>query len=277
MPHNIPPDSEHEIPFTDTAAIIPNAAERAEREKTERDRRADSDHQLILQLQKRQTDAQEIQAKSNKVIAGLTAALVVVSLVSGFVSYLQFTAANNSAEAAKSAANTAANTRLDLKTSGEETKAQVDRIIAEQQRTATAMEQSVVSAKRAMETSERQNREAMQLGQRPYLAVGKFQLDDPDPKNPYKIIGASIAFENVGKSLANVQHAYRVVELRNTMMGNRSLVRETAEELFLRSHRDLHGRVDEPQSIPPGATPGFYIQAEDLNSTYGALAKCLSC
>jgi hypothetical protein len=138
-----------------------------------------------------------------------------------------------------------------------------------------SLDAAIAAEKEALSASATQNRAAMQLGQRPYLAVRNFQLDDPDTKNPYKIIGASITFENVGKSLANIQHAYRVVELRNTMMGNRSLVRETAEELFLRSHRDVQARVDEPQSIPPGATPGVYGRAEDLSSNYAALAKCL--
>jgi hypothetical protein len=179
LSQNVPSDGEREARFTDAAAIIPTAAEVEEREKAERDRRADNDHQLVLQLQKRQTDAQEVQAKSNKVIAGLTAALFCVSLASPFVSYLQFTAAKESADAARSAAGTADNTLRLMKSSSEETATQIERLITQQQRTATAMEQSIINAKEAMEASDRQSREALSetvrashLVTRPWVSAG---------------------------------------------------------------------------------------------------------
>jgi hypothetical protein len=52
-------------------------------------------------------NAQSVQANSSRVIAWLTAALVFISVISGFVSFLQFRAAKDSANAALAASITA--------------------------------------------------------------------------------------------------------------------------------------------------------------------------
>ena len=60
-----------------------------------------------MNLQSKQTVAQELQARTNRVIANLTKALVVASLLGIVVSYLQFRAAKESADAALSASEAA--------------------------------------------------------------------------------------------------------------------------------------------------------------------------
>jgi hypothetical protein len=62
-------------------------------------------------------------------------------------------AAKVSANAAKSAANTANATMKAMKTSAVETSAQIDRLIAQQQRTANSMEQNLVRSKAALDAS----------------------------------------------------------------------------------------------------------------------------
>ena len=97
--------SDHEIqsangPPTDRPGILETREERKAREAAEKLRRDE-------ESQKTQTDAQAIQAKSNVVIACLTAALVISSAIGGFVSYWQFQATKSSADSSEKAAETA--------------------------------------------------------------------------------------------------------------------------------------------------------------------------
>lgn len=90
-------DEQDDIAQPEGPIVLEDANQRAVREQAEAAGRQERREQLIA-------DSQRTQATASKVIALLTFALVVVSLISGFVSFLQFRAAKDSADAARQSA-----------------------------------------------------------------------------------------------------------------------------------------------------------------------------
>lgn len=187
MAEQITEHGDHDIPFVNDAGLIPNAAEIAERERAEQQRRQESDHQLVLDLQKRQAEAQEVQAKSNTVIAGLTGAVVIVSFISGFVSYLQFIATNKAAEAAKSAADTARDAFIQSKADS----------IAQDKRSREALEASANQSRAALDASVAASR----TDQRAWVAPSS-AASDPLMPEVGKTLHVKVTLKNTGKTPA---------------------------------------------------------------------------
>ena len=224
--------SETKPPYIDEGLVINTRLSEVERQQRE-DKEADKKHnrsQLI----------------TNQLLAVFTGFLFVTSVISDTILFRQTKATKESADAAKSAAETADKTLGLMKSSSQETTDQIERLIKQQQRTAGAMETNV-----------RQSIAVMQLDERPYMAVKTVELTHGTANQG---LIASVTFENVGKSLANIKRIYRVAESRPIREGNRSAFLATAEELFKRSRADVDSIVNEPQAIPPGGTPGSSYQ-----------------
>lgn len=128
------------------SGIIPNAAEMTERKRAEEERREKDRDELLLELQRKQTTAQTLQATSNVRIANLTRALIVVTLMVGFVSCLQFQAAKKSAEAATQAVKLAEDTREDNDIASGDTLIQMNSQSRAMQRSAKAMGDAAAAA-----------------------------------------------------------------------------------------------------------------------------------
>lgn len=146
---------EHDFSTFDRPLIVNGPEERAARERSEQQRREDSQREIedenrrrITELQAQQTKAEISQAASSKKIVWLTLALFLATIVSAGVSALQFIAANESAQAAKSAADTAAQALSD-------TRAQAKRADAEQ-------EEASRIAKERFNTTVEQGRQTLQ-------------------------------------------------------------------------------------------------------------------
>lgn len=95
-----PAPHEKDAALIDSTGIIKKPEEIEAVRRAEEDREEKSYRQLYLEAETRQANSQQIQAKASRAIVSLTFGLVIVSLVSGVVSYFQFTAANKSAQAA---------------------------------------------------------------------------------------------------------------------------------------------------------------------------------
>jgi hypothetical protein len=83
--------------------IIPGHKDAKDRQEAEDKNRRENNEQLLINLQLRQTSAQEVQARTNKTIAHLTGALIFVSLCGILVGWYQFQAAKDSSNAALAA------------------------------------------------------------------------------------------------------------------------------------------------------------------------------
>ncbi|MGH2506771.1 MAG: hypothetical protein ACRDHZ_05075 [Ktedonobacteraceae bacterium] len=97
MSDDHPPDKQQEVANTQ-GPIVPNDSAQVAHNQRPEPRNGNEEHDELIRK------AQQVQANSSKVIAWLTAALVLVSVTSAGVSYLQFQAAKNSADASLSAA-----------------------------------------------------------------------------------------------------------------------------------------------------------------------------
>jgi hypothetical protein len=78
-------------------------------------------------------------------------------------------AAGRQAVAAKSQSETAQTTLDSIKANGTETKSQIDRLIAEQAKTATAMRDAVTQARKSMESSELQSTHSLEVSERAWV------------------------------------------------------------------------------------------------------------
>jgi len=130
---HVPEYGKHDVPLVNDTGLIPTADEIAERQRAEQEHREQDNRQLLLDLQTRQTAAQALQASSNVTIARLTGALVIVSLIGGFVSFLQFQATNQSAKAAQSAAGAAVSAAITASAALEENKRQFQSTLTQMQ------------------------------------------------------------------------------------------------------------------------------------------------
>lgn len=131
----------------------------------------------------RDEEHRQRQASHDRRMLGVTVGLLVGTLLTAIAALYQAHASAVGAQAAKSAAETAEKTLLDMKTSGEETKVQIDRLIAQQQRTADSMDRSLERAKDAIDASKNQARAALDASAnalfrelRPYVSVGGTRL-----------------------------------------------------------------------------------------------------
>jgi|ERR1039458_2944369 hypothetical protein len=168
---------------------------------------------------KQQQEYNRKQLRFNSRLVWFTGLLVVTSAVSDLLMLRQASIAKLSADAAKTAAQAASDTLSNIKTRGAETKTQIDRLIAQQQRTADAMEQSLSRAKESMEASERQSKAALDAGieqsnmdRRAWIApvtaglIGDFSVG--------KSAAIGIQYTNVGKEPAfDVRPVYRFQHL----------------------------------------------------------------
>ena len=203
MSDSIHDESNHEIQHVDPRGIIASPEEIARRKKTEEDSQEKSYRDRLLDAETRQANAQNVQASASRSIVFLTSGLVMVSLISGLVSVLQFKATNQSAKAAKSAADTAKDTRVDMNTGAAQTKDQIDRLIEEQQRTANAMEGSLKTSRenaKQTKTALDASIKAFQLDQRPWVTVQGFSLSSELESKT--AITVSYSLHNTGKTPA---------------------------------------------------------------------------
>jgi hypothetical protein len=101
VPDNIDPKRTSEPPIIDPSGRIKTPEEIEASKRTEQDRQDQDYKQLLLDAETRQANAQHAQARASRAIVILTGGLVIVSLISGFVSYLQFKAADRNAKTAE--------------------------------------------------------------------------------------------------------------------------------------------------------------------------------
>jgi hypothetical protein len=108
-------------------AFAINDPKEAERKRVEQEEERRKKYEtLTIELQTRQTNAQELQARSNTAITFLTAALIVISIAGAFVNWLQFQTAKDSTKAALAAtylsclsAQTAQATLIEMRNEGD--------------------------------------------------------------------------------------------------------------------------------------------------------------
>jgi len=111
---------------------------------------------------KRDAEYKHRQLRFNMLTVVFTGGLLVANIIYDAITLRLAHTASVSATAAQSAANTASGTLAALKSSGEDTKQQVERLITQQQRTADSMERSVDRSKEAMNMGERQSRSGLE-------------------------------------------------------------------------------------------------------------------
>ena len=143
--------SEEHLPFESEAIPLRGPLDEKEREKAERDKRQDEYKKHDEEHKSRQVEIAKGQLSAARKMVDVTIAVLFCGIIGSAVALYQATVTKISAEAARSASITAVETLGHMKTSGEETKAQIDRLIAQQQRTAEAIERSLDRAKEAME------------------------------------------------------------------------------------------------------------------------------
>lgn len=200
MSDQIPEHRDHDIKLISNSGILPTPAEIAEHEKAEQRRREENYKQLLFEFQAKQTTAQSLQASSNATIARLTRALVIVSLISGFVSWLQFIATKQSSDAAIQAVEIARDSRYDNLLSGGDTLIRMDAQNRKMEgilsQTKTALNASISQAKKALDTSINNSR----LDLRPWVVLSKFQISqEPEADKPFT---ATVYVVNSGKTPA---------------------------------------------------------------------------
>lgn len=134
--------------------------------------------------------AQRVQANSSRVVARLTAALVFTSLISGFVSYLQFGAAKDAANAAKESADASVSAAM---TAVQQMRASEDANWLARANSASSQKQS----KAALDDSIRN----AETDQRAWVGVDRIFIEPPKLEaNTSATI--TIAFKNTGKTPA---------------------------------------------------------------------------
>jgi len=178
----------------DASFILPTPEQIAERDRAaqalEKERRDKADQDLQIDLQKRQTDAQTIQAKSNLAIARLTFAIVLVGAVGLIVSAMQFQAANRSAEAASKAAKAA------------EDAVQVGR--GQLLESLQAADSSDAQSREAVAASERQSKKALDASisasrndQRAWIGIQSLGMKPLEANKP---VATDVAITNTGRT-----------------------------------------------------------------------------
>jgi hypothetical protein len=168
------------------------------------------------------------QLRFDRLMVVFTFLLFVTSAVSDVVYIRQASIAKDSSDAAKSAADTARKTLEAMNTGGAETKAQVDRLIAEQRRTAAAMENSLGQSRDSLAASI----ESFHNDQRAWVAILEFNA--PKGPSPDEDFVVTYTLFNSGKTPAiNVTAKARIAfantepsapDWANMPIGNRGIV-----------------------------------------------------
>ena len=204
MAENIPTESASDSPLIHPSGLIKTREEIEISKRAEKDSQETHYRELLLKSETRQAEAQHIQARASRAIVGLTCALLIVSLVGGFVSYLQFKAADKSANAAKDAAMAAQDTVKEARVTREESVKEAQRTrelsIAEgkaaDERNMAAMEASNQQSRAALDASI----EASRNDQRAWLGIVDLRLEkEPIANEDMKI---TFTIQNTGKTPA---------------------------------------------------------------------------
>jgi hypothetical protein len=259
------------------AAIIPDAAQLAEKEKAERQRSGENHRQLLVNLQTRQTDAQVLQAQANRTIARLTAALLVVSLMGGFVSILQFQATKRSADAALRAVQLTEDSRDESDIYNGELLIRMKDQSRAMHRSADASVNAAVTANDTLKNS----RSAFRQEQRAYLSATAFVMSSPavvTDKSGRHVCG-DVHAANSGRTPAfNIEifrHATYGQDAESTVKGL-AIPKNTPNGDVLGTVGDKYGTactpvVDSPteQSLTNGSLPLYIYGAIEYDDIFG--------
>ncbi len=184
---------DNEFPRAEEARIIEARIQELERQQAE-DKKRDEEYK-------------QRQLRFNKLLVVFTAGLFLTSVCANLIMFCQVRAGELSAGAATSAARTAQKTLEAMKTGGEETRTQVERLIAQQQRTADAMEKSLQQSREAIDRSERQSKAALdasiaaiRLDQRAWVTATRFVLSEEPIRG--QLVKVSFFIMNSGKTPA---------------------------------------------------------------------------
>jgi len=200
VPDNIDPKRTSEPPIIDPSGRIKTPEEIEESKRAEQDRQEHNYRQQLLDAEMRQAKAQHAQARASCAIVILTGGLIIVSLISGFVSYLQFTA---SARNAKSAEDQAFITALTVG----QTQHMLDQAIAQTR----AAQQSANVASETLRASER----SFRIEQRPYIVMDTLAFFRPIAQDITTYV--NMTYTNIGKTPAiNVRHHIRLIRYKPT-------------------------------------------------------------
>jgi hypothetical protein len=185
-------DRRSQPPYIDPSLIIDTRLREIERQQSE-DKADQKKHEAS-------------QRKTNWLLTIFTALLFVTSAASDILMLRYVNLTKQSADAATSAANTASDAQSQSKRSGDETRDQVDRIIAQQQRTADAMEKSLERSKAALDSSIA----ISQTDQRAWVTVDQMKITSEIKAGEPLVI--EIILKNSGKTPArSVRMAYSII------------------------------------------------------------------
>lgn len=152
----------------------------------------------IRGIWKNTTTANKIIAVSAMVSAAATVCYVIMTLLILWHMQSQTISATKAATAADSAAKTAKST-LDLMTrNSQDTSIQVDRLIAEQQKTAAAMEASLETSRESLASSV----VAFQLEERPWVGVRSWLLSEEPSGVSSQNVRVTVCLMNTGRTPA---------------------------------------------------------------------------
>jgi hypothetical protein len=194
LPNQVPQDGKGAVPFIDESGLIPTPHEVEQRQISEQARREQGYKDLLLGTSRKQANA-------NVAIARLTGALVIVTIVGGCVSYLQFMAAKKSADAAQDAVNVARDTLTASSDSFSKT-------LTEMQRQVDAVTASATASQRIAETEKL----AITHAQRAFITFGQSPTVNTVPTDNSQTQASvhqfRVTLENTGMTPARDAHHY---------------------------------------------------------------------
>ncbi len=158
------------------------------------------------------------QAQHDRLMLYVTLGLLVANLITGFAALYQAHASDISAGAAKSAAETATKTLDAMNTSGEATKVQIDRLIAQQERTANAAAENIRQAREGLAVTIEQSRATLEAGsaasrvdQRAWVGIGQL-IPRPDVFKVGKPAHVNVGITVKGKTPARDIETYTYID-----------------------------------------------------------------
>ena len=169
-------------PYFDDSLVINTRLQEIERRQAERE------------AEEKEYKRRQLRFNSWTVV--FTGLLFLTSFVSDWILFRQTSATRESADAAKKAAKVADDTLELMKKSSSDSSSQVERLIAQQQRTADSADKSVQQTQASLAS----NIQQFQAQERAYFMAETPQFtSDPTPSAP---IRASLILKNIGKSTA---------------------------------------------------------------------------
>jgi hypothetical protein len=197
VPDNIEPKPTGVPPIIDSSGRIKTTEEIEASKRAEQYREESNYKQQLLDAETRQAKAQGTQATASLAIVFLTVGLIIVSIISGFVSYLQFQTANRNA-------NTAENQAFVTALTVGQTQRMIGQAIAQTEtarRSANAAVVAANAAKNAANTARASlldARRSSELSMRPYIQITGVHWTTPFDTGEHAKVELTI--QNSGKS-----------------------------------------------------------------------------